>query len=74
MTRTNYAAALAEIISATNVAKATAAIAVTGSFITYGVGQLISGFLGDKIAPRLLITLGLAQHHFAISLSDFATI
>ena len=60
MTRTNYAAALAEIISATNVAKATAAIAVTGSFITYGVGQLISGFLGDKIAPRLLITLGLA--------------
>lgn len=59
ITRINYGAAIAEIISANNVAKATAAIAVTGSFITYGAGQIISGFLGDKIAPRYLITIGL---------------
>lgn len=34
-------------------------LAVTGLFVTYGVGQLISGFLGDRIAPKYLITGGL---------------
>lgn len=59
MTRINYGATIAEIITANNITKAIAAIAVTGSFITYGVGQLVSGFLGDKIAPRYLISIGL---------------
>jgi len=33
--------------------------AVTGAFITYGVGQLISGFFCDRIRPKRLITYGL---------------
>ena len=31
-----------------------------GLFICYGAGQLISGYLGDKIKPRYLIMLGVA--------------
>lgn len=60
VTRINYAAALAEIVRDLNISKQAASIAVTGSFITYGLGQIISGFLGDKIKPRRLITFGLA--------------
>jgi OPA family glycerol-3-phosphate transporter-like MFS transporter len=33
-------------------------MAVTGSFITYGTGQIISGILGDKISPKRLVSLG----------------
>lgn len=60
MTRTNYQAAMAKIISAEHILETIASIAVTGSFITYGLGQILSGFIGDKIPPRHLITLGLA--------------
>lgn len=31
-----------------------------GLFICYGAGQLVSGYLGDKIKPKYLITLGVA--------------
>ena len=34
-------------------------MAVTGSAVTYGVGQIVSGFLGDKISPKRLIFSGL---------------
>ena len=34
-------------------------MAVTGSFVTYGIGQLISGWLGDRIKPRYLMFIGL---------------
>ena len=33
--------------------------AVTGLFITYGIGQLISGWLGDRIPPKYLMFCGL---------------
>lgn len=59
MTRINYAAALVEIMSDLNISKQLASMAVTGSFITYGVGQLISGILGDHIPPRYVIAEGL---------------
>lgn len=32
---------------------------VTALFISYGVGQLISGFLGDRFSPKPLVTIGL---------------
>lgn len=35
-------------------------MALTGSFITYGAGQLVSGVLGDHISPKKLIFLGLS--------------
>lgn len=59
MTRNNYAASIAEIIKDTGVTKAFAGIAVTGSFITYGAGQILSGYIGDKIQPKVIILCGL---------------
>ena len=60
VTRLDYAACLTAIVNDLNVTKQLASIAVTGSFITYSVGQIISGILGDIIKPRKLIALGLA--------------
>lgn len=59
LTRIDYSAVLVEIIDDLNISKELASIAVTGSFITYGLGQLVSGFLGDHIAPRRMIAMGL---------------
>lgn len=59
ITRLDYAAVLVEIVQDLQIAKTTAGIAVTGSFITYGVGMLIFGVAADYIKPRTLITVGL---------------
>lgn len=59
MTRLNYAAVVAEIASDTGIAKDILAFPVTGLFITYGIGQLISGWLGDRIPPKWLMFMGL---------------
>lgn len=59
ITRLDYAAVLVEIVQDLQIAKTTASIAVTGSFITYGTGMVIFGVMGDRIKPRTLITIGL---------------
>lgn len=59
ITRVNYNSVLLEIEKEAGFDKVTAALAVTGSCITYGAGQLISGWLGDRIRPRLLVFMGL---------------
>lgn len=59
LTRINYAASVSTIITDMALDKATASLAVTGSFFTYGVGQILCGFLGDRIPPRQFITFGL---------------
>ncbi len=59
MTRNNYNVYVIKIASDQGITEAFASIALTGSFITYGFGQLISGYMGDKIAPRYLIIIGL---------------
>lgn len=59
VTRINYAAALTEIIADLNVSKQIASIAVTGSFITYGIGQVLSGIIGDKFKPTHVIFVGI---------------
>lgn len=77
MTRINYGATIAEIIAATGVTKAYAGIAVTGAFITYGIGQLISGYIGDVISPRYLITWGLGATslmNVAVGICDNMTV
>lgn len=60
MTRYNYSSIVSEMVNSMGLDKSTVGFSLTLSFITYGVGQLISGYLGDKIAPRKLIALGLA--------------
>lgn len=59
ITRINYTSVLLEIEKVPGFGKVAAALALTGSSITYGAGQLVSGWLGDRIRPRLLVFLGL---------------
>lgn len=59
VTRINYGAVLVEMVDTTGFSKTALSVALTGSFITYGIGQIISGFFGDKIQPKRLVFLGL---------------
>ena len=58
LTRINFAAVIAAIISDGYIEKTAAGAVTTVGFITYGVGQLISGKLGDRYDPKRLMTLG----------------
>ena len=59
MTRINYGAIVAEMVVETGISKPMLSLALTGSFITYGIGQIISGICGDKFSPKKLVTIGL---------------
>ncbi len=59
ITRINYGAIIVEMESATGFSKSMLSLAVTGSFITYGAGQIISGIIADITSPKKLITYGL---------------
>lgn len=60
MTRINYGAVLVEMVADTGFTKAQLSMAVTGSFITYGVGQIVSGWLGDRLSLKKLMAAGLS--------------
>lgn len=57
--RMNYSACMAAIIVAEGYSKGMVGLVGTGLFITYGVGQIFSGFLGDYVSPRKMIMVGL---------------
>lgn len=59
ITRLNYSVALVEIVNSLSISNTLGGIPVTLSFISYGLGQLISGTLGDKFDPKKIITTGL---------------
>ena len=59
VTRINYGAILVEFIAAEGVPKSAASLITTVLFVTYGTGQLISGYLGDRVLPQKLIATGL---------------
>lgn len=59
LTRTNYAAIISEMELSTGFSRSLLSLSLTGSFITYGVGQVLSGILGDRIQPKKMILLGL---------------
>ena len=59
LTRINYAAVISEIVIAEGIQKSVASLALTASAITYGIGQLLSGYMGDRIEPKKLIFGGL---------------
>lgn len=58
-TRINFNALMVEIVASEGVTKTSLSPVTTGLFITYGIGQLVSGWLGDRIAPQRLILGGL---------------
>lgn len=60
MTRVNYGAVIAEMVSDTGLARSVLSLALTGSFVTYGLGQIVSGLCGDRFSPKKLVTAGLA--------------
>lgn len=59
ITRINYGASIAQILEAASLTKSMAGAITTGSFIAYGVGQVLCGFLGDKLSPQKMIFTGL---------------
>ena len=56
--RKDFAAAMAAMITDGMLDKMTGGYIGMGMFIAYGVGQLISGYLGDRIKPRTLLLAG----------------
>ncbi|MDR3121988.1 MAG: MFS transporter [Clostridiales bacterium] len=60
LTRLNFSAVIAAIIESEGYSKTDLSLVVTCGFIMYGFGQLVSGFLGDKISPEKLIFAGLS--------------
>ncbi|MBQ7873952.1 MAG: MFS transporter [Oscillospiraceae bacterium] len=68
--RLNFSASMAEMTHSGVLLKSEAGAVTTGFFICYGLGQFLSGWLGDKISPRYLVFTGLACSsiiNFAIS-------
>ncbi|MFI3227108.1 MAG: MFS transporter [Clostridia bacterium] len=57
--RSNYGVVILEIVDNLHITNSEASIAVTLSFISYGVGQLISGVLGDRFHPKWLLLTGI---------------
>ena len=59
ITRINFGAIVSEMESATGISKSLLSMSLTGQFITYGLGQVISGVLGDRFSPKKLVSAGL---------------
>ena len=57
--RLNYSASLAEMLRVENMDKGAAGLIGTLFFLSYGMGQLVSGFLGDYLDGRKMIGTGL---------------
>ena len=58
--RKDFAAVMAAMLSENVLDKTTAGLIGTMLFVFYGVGQLVSGYLGDKLKPKYLIMFGLS--------------
>lgn len=59
LTRLNYTASMVELQAALKVSKQLAGLPVTACFLSYGIGQVVFGILGDRFLPRKMILTGL---------------
>lgn len=59
LTRKDYPIVMDAIISREMISESMAGLVETLGVISYGIGQVISGILGDRFKPQRLITLGL---------------
>lgn len=59
ITRINFGAVISSIEKATGFQRSLLSASITGSFITYGAGQIVSGRMGDRFSPKKLISGGL---------------
>lgn len=62
--RLNYGAAIAEIVVSEGLSNSACGLVSTGFFICYGVGQLFSGVVGDRVSVKLMIFIGLTVSAF----------
>lgn len=60
VTRINFAAVMQEIITDLGYAKSVLSVVTVGLSITYGAGQIVNGWIGDKVKPQNLILCGLS--------------
>ena len=58
--RKDFAATMAGMISAGVINKSEGGLIGMGLFVCYGLGQLVSGYLGDRLKPSSLILFGLS--------------
>jgi OPA family glycerol-3-phosphate transporter-like MFS transporter len=58
--RLNYVAAMNEMVRIGFLTKPEAGMIGTGFFFCYGIGQLFSGFLGDRVPSRWMCFVGIA--------------
>ena len=66
--RKDFAAVMAGMISEGVIERTNAGLVGTMLFVFYGVGQLLSGYLGDRIKPKYLIIIGLSTTAFCNAL------
>ncbi len=57
--RFNYAAAMAELIGTQGYSKSAAGAVGTAMFVVYGICQLATGWIGDRVSARRMIAFGL---------------
>lgn len=72
ITRINYGAVITEIINAEGISRGDAGLVSTVAFLTYGAGQLLSGYIGDKVSPKMLVAAGLVLTSVCNLLLPFA--
>ena len=63
--RYDYTACLSEILVKESLTESHAGLVTTALFVTYAIGQLFSGVLGDRIKPDKIILSGLAVSSIA---------
>lgn len=59
VTRINFSAVIQEVVTDTGFEKSALSVILVAMSISYGVGQIINGRIGDKIKPQNLIFIGL---------------
>lgn len=77
LARLSFASVTVEMIRTEGFDKTLIAIPMTGLSVTYGFGQLISGYLGDKVSPEKMIFTGLlvsAAANFAIPFASASVV
>ncbi len=71
--RLNFSASMAEIITAEGFSKSALGMVGSGLFFAYGIGQLVSGVLGDILNPKRLVFCGITVSSFMNLGMGFAT-
>lgn len=59
LARLDYGAVMPEIIRMEGISKASAGLVSTGASVSYAIGQIVSGILGDRFSPRLVMFSGI---------------